>query len=72
MKKELSEKIAFALGALCVLALIIAPNSILVMVLWNWLMPAIFGIKTITYFQAMGITWLAQILFKPSNSNKNS
>jgi hypothetical protein len=35
----------------------------LVMLLWNWLMPTLFGIKTITYWQAFGITILAKILF---------
>ncbi|MCK4797214.1 MAG: hypothetical protein KAT05_07515 [Spirochaetes bacterium] len=34
-----------------------------VMLLWNWLMPLIFGIKTITYWQAFGIVILAKILF---------
>jgi hypothetical protein len=35
----------------------------LVMILWNWLMPALFGIKEITYWQGFGITVLAKILF---------
>ena len=34
----------------------------LVMLLWNWLMPSLFGIKTITYWQSFGITILAKIL----------
>lgn len=33
-----------------------------VMSLWNWLLPAIFGIKTISYWQAMGLFVLSQIL----------
>jgi hypothetical protein len=35
----------------------------LVMVLWNWLMPALFGLKAITYWQAFGIVVLAKLLF---------
>ena len=31
--------------------------------LWNWLMPEIFGIKTLTLFQTWGIVFLARILF---------
>ena len=41
----------------------------LVMMLWNWLMPSLFGIKTITYWQAFGITVLAKILFSGYHGN---
>jgi len=34
-----------------------------VMLLWNWLMPAIFGLGTITYWQAFGIVVLAKLIF---------
>lgn len=31
--------------------------------LWNWLMPAIFGMKLITFWQALGLVLLSKILF---------
>ncbi len=31
--------------------------------LWNWLMPPIFGLKTIGYWQAFGIVVLAKLIF---------
>jgi hypothetical protein len=34
-----------------------------VMTLWNWLMPSIFGLHTITYWQAYGLLILSKILF---------
>lgn len=34
-----------------------------VKLLWNWLMPAIFGLGMITYWQAFGIVILAKLLF---------
>jgi hypothetical protein len=34
-----------------------------VMLLWNWLMPAIFGLGTIVYWQAFGIVILAKLIF---------
>jgi len=34
-----------------------------VMLLWNWLLPAIFGFGTITFWQALGILVLSKILF---------
>ena len=35
----------------------------LVMMLWNALMPAIFGLKVITYWQTLGLLLLAKIFF---------
>jgi hypothetical protein len=35
----------------------------LVMLLWNWLMPMLFGLKAITYWQAFGIVVLCKLLF---------
>ena len=37
--------------------------SLVVMSLWNWLMPAIFGSRLITFWQALGLLVLARILF---------
>jgi hypothetical protein len=34
-----------------------------VMLLWNWLMPPIFGLGVITYWQAFGIMVLAKLIF---------
>ena len=38
--------------------------------LWNWLMPDIFGLNRIDVIQALGLNFLANILFK-SNVNVN-
>ena len=37
--------------------------TFVVMRLWNWLMPALFGWHMITYWQALGILVLSKILF---------
>ncbi|CAH0995838.1 hypothetical protein EMA8858_01966 [Emticicia aquatica] len=34
-----------------------------VMTLWNWLIPSIFGLTTITWLQALGLLVLSKILF---------
>lgn len=34
-----------------------------IMLLWNWLMPMIFGLTTLTYWQSVGVLALASILF---------
>lgn len=36
----------------------------IVMLLWNWLMPEIFGLAQITYWQGWGLLVLSSILFK--------
>lgn len=38
--------------------------SLLVMALWNWLMPAVFGLHAVTFWQAVGILVLCKILFR--------
>jgi hypothetical protein len=43
----------------------------LVMLLWNWLMPPIFGLTTITFWQAWGLVVLAHILFKAGDHAKH-
>ncbi len=37
--------------------------SVLVFILWNWLMPVIFGLPAISIFQAFGLLILSKILF---------
>ena len=37
--------------------------GIFVRELWNWLMPELFGLKTITYWQAFGIVILGHLIF---------
>jgi len=36
--------------------------SFVVMSLWNWLMPTLFGLRMITFWQAMGLLVLSKIL----------
>ena len=42
-------------------------TGLLVWWLWNWLMPLLFGLPTLTYIQAWGISWLCSLLFKGSH-----
>ena len=48
--------ILFAIAAAAVM-------SFVVMSLWNWLVPALFGGRTIGYWQALGVLILSKILF---------
>jgi hypothetical protein len=42
-----------------------------VMLLWNWLMPELFALKQIDYWQAWGLVLLAHILFKSGAHGKH-
>ncbi len=60
------------LWAFVVYVAIILICALPTMLLWNWLMPTIFGLTEITFWQALGINLFCTILFKPSvSSNKN-
>ncbi len=52
--------VVFGIAAAALFALVFGA---LVMVLWNWLMPAIFHIGEINYWQAFGIVILAKLIF---------
>ena len=49
--------------ALPLLVLALALFGYVVMSLWNWLTPALFGWKAITFWQAVGLLILCKILF---------
>ena len=40
------------------------------MILWNWLMPTLFYLDEITFWQACGLQLLATILFKSTIATK--
>jgi hypothetical protein len=50
------------LGPIAIAAGIFVFGSV-VMLLWNGLLPAIFGVKAITFWQAIGILVLSKLLF---------
>jgi hypothetical protein len=43
--------------------------GLLVMALWNWVMPTIFGLPLITYWQGWALVVLAHILFKAGSGS---
>ena len=49
------------IAAIGVLA--VAVFGFVVMSLWNWLAPAVFGLHSITFWQALGVLVLSKILF---------
>jgi len=56
--------IGMAIGGVIIAAVMALLLGFVVMWLWNWLMPDIFGLTKITFWQAWGLVVLAHILFK--------
>lgn len=53
----------FAPFALVAFVLFIALGGELVRLLWNWLLPPLFGVAEVTFWQALGLLVLSRILF---------
>jgi hypothetical protein len=64
--------IAATVGILALVFVLSLVFSLPVYWLWNWLCPELFGLKTITWFQAWGLLVLTGFLFKSSTSTKSS
>jgi hypothetical protein len=62
------------IDTILVAILLVAVTAILLgfplMWLWNWLMPTIFNLPEITFWQALGINALSTILFKQNLNTK--
>ena len=66
MKRKLSKKRIWILVAVLGppgLALFMFLVGKLVMSLWNWLLPPLFGLPAITFWQGLGLLMLCRILF---------
>jgi hypothetical protein len=56
------------LGIMALLCLVCLILGLPLMLLWNWLMPLVFGLPTLTFWQAVGMNLLASILFGKTTS----
>lgn len=70
--KNLISRVLIIISALVMYTFVSVVLSIPVLLLWNWLMPTIFGITKITLGQAWGISLLCGILFGKSSSEKSN
>ena len=67
--KQITHDIFLVIGILMLAGILFGAP---LMVLWNWLMPTIFGLPEIGFWQACGLQLLATILFKPTiKTNKD-
>jgi hypothetical protein len=65
MKNNILEAILLIIGLIVLAAILLA---LPLQLLWNWLMPTLFNLPMITFWQALGLNIMSGILFK-SNVN---
>jgi hypothetical protein len=63
-ERSLPQKILLGIGMAILGIGLLALFGFFVMLLWNWLMPEIFDLPTVNYWQAWGLLILSSILFK--------
>jgi hypothetical protein len=61
--RKIIRVLAFTFLGIVVAALFALVFGFVAKWLWNWLMPDIFGLRQITYWQAFGLLLLARLLF---------
>lgn len=61
--KRIFKIIGMIIVGICVAILFALIFGYAVMYLWNWLMPSLFGLKSISFYQAFALVLLAKILF---------
>ena len=63
MKKQKDEEAYKSASKL----LAVFARPLVLMLLWNWLMPGLFGLATIGYLKAVALYLISRILFASSN-----
>ena len=68
---KIMETVLKFFGAMAIAIILALIFTLPVMLLWNWLMPEIFGLIKISFIQSLGLGILCNFLFKNSiDSNK--
>lgn len=74
-KEKTIDKLYKAIGAVVFMVVLVIGVSFLltlpIMWLWNWLMPVIFELPAITFWQALGLSILCSFLFKSTSGSKS-
>lgn len=63
MNKRMKKMVWIAPAAILGMAVFIAIGGTVVMLLWNWLAPLLFGLPVISFWQSIGLLALGRILF---------
>jgi hypothetical protein len=61
--KRIAKFIAMGIAGVIAVTIFIFLGGKVVQLLWNWLMPMLFSLREVTFWQAVGILALSRILF---------
>jgi hypothetical protein len=61
--RSIAKKIAIGIALLIGFIVFLFIGGVLVQWLWNWLLPDIFGVRRVTFWEALGLLALSRILF---------
>jgi uncharacterized membrane protein YgcG len=61
--ETIARKIAIGIALFIGFVIFIALGGVVVQLLWNWLVPSIFGLRALTLWEALGVLALSRILF---------
>jgi hypothetical protein len=61
--RTIAQKIAIGIALAIGFLFFIVFGGIAVQLLWNWLLPAIFDVRRVTFWEALGLLALCRILF---------
>ena len=61
--RRIAKLIALGIAGVIAITLFIFLGGTVVQLLWNWLMPPLFGWRELTFWQALGMLALCRILF---------
>jgi len=61
--QTIAKKIAIGIALFIAFLIFILFGGIVVQWLWNWLLPDIFGLRRVTFWEALGLLALCRILF---------
>jgi hypothetical protein len=60
---NIARKIAIGIAFFIAFLIFIAIGGVIVQWLWNWLVPSLFGLRSVTLWEALGLLTLSRILF---------
>lgn len=70
--KGLVAAVVMFVAFLALLAVVSAFAGLLLWPLWNWLMPAVFGLPEISWLEAVGLYFLAGFLTRSSSASSGA
>lgn len=65
---KLLAALMFAIGFIGLVFIVSFLYAIPVWLLWNWVVPVVFGLSKVTLIQAWGLAFLSSLLIKSSNT----